>query len=345
VEFTRLESRPPDWDTAISRYDTKTLFHESRWLDFVRVTHAPCTVVYYEISDRGQSLGYHCHAVKRKCGVQLAGSPLFGGGMFGGPVVDRHVDQRELISALNTALARDGIHLLMMCGESLQPEVMTALGYKATVVETHLLPIEHGESKVWAAMDGTCRTRIRKAMKSGVTVEPASDPEIAPELFDFYKDALARRGLTPTFDRRYYERLQSHLGPEHVFSLRAKLNGRTIGAGFYLHDDRCMYYWDAASALDALELSPNELLHWTAIQTAIEQGIPRFHMAGHPRPSRFTRKFGGRSIPYVIYRREYLPLADLALRALDEARSLRSKILRKWRLRHTDPAIDPSRRT
>jgi Acetyltransferase (GNAT) domain len=345
VEFARLDSRPPDWDTAISCYETKTLFHESRWLDFVRVTHAPCVIAYYKISDRGHRVGYHCHVVKRKCGVQLAGSPLSGGGMFGGPIVDRHIDQHELISALNTALARDGIHLLTMSGEFLQPDVMTALGFKTTVTETHLRPMENGEAKVWATMDGTCRTRIRKAIKSGVTVEPATDSAIAQELFDFYKDALARRGLTPAFDQRYYESLLSYLRPDRVFSLRAKLNGQTIGAGLYLHDDRCMYYWDGASALGALELSPNELLHWTAIQTAIERGIPLFHMAGSPRPSRFTRKFGGNGVPYIVYRRQYLPFADLALLALERARNLRSKILRNWRLRGGISLPDSARHT
>jgi predicted N-acyltransferase len=208
---------------------------------------------------------------------------------------------------------------------------MRALGFNATVAETHFRPIDDSETKVWATMAGTCRTRIRKAIKSGVTVEPATDLGIAQELFGFYSDALARRGLTPAFDRQYYECLLNHLGPERVFSLRAKVKGRTVGAGFYLHDDRCMYYWDAASALDALEFSPNELLHWTAIQMAIERGIPRFHMAGSPRPSRFTRKFGGHSLPYVIYRREYLPFVDLALRTLNRAREVRLQILgKRW---------------
>jgi hypothetical protein len=344
LEFARLASRPPDWDKAISRYDTKTLFHESRWLDFVCVTHAPCTIEYYTISDHGQNVGFYCHAVKRKYGIRLAGSPLSGGGMFGGPIVDRHVNQHELISALNTALARDGIHLSTMTGELLRPDVMTLLGFTMTITETHLRPMENDES-VWETMDGTCRTRIRKAVKSGITVESVTDPAIALELFSFYKDALARRGLEPAFDQRYYASLLDHLGPDRIFSLRAKLNGRTIGAGLYLHDDRCMYYWDAASSFDTLKLSPNELLHWTAIQIAIEHGIPRFHMAGSPRPSRFTRKFGGHSVPYVIYRREYTPFVDRALLALERARGLRSRILRTWRLRGAPSLPGPARDT
>jgi hypothetical protein len=68
-------------------------------------------------------------------------------------------------------------------------------------------------------------------------------------------------------------------------------------------------------------------------------------MAGSPRPSQFTRKFGGRSVPYITYRRAYLPFADLALRAIDELRDLRLKILRKWRLRYTSFPPEVARRS
>jgi lipid II:glycine glycyltransferase (peptidoglycan interpeptide bridge formation enzyme) len=265
--------------------------------------------------------------------------------MFCGPIVNHDVNQEQLIASLNAAMTRDRISVLTMCAEWLKPEVMAALGFRATVVETHLRPLDGGEAKVWATLHGTCRTRIRKAIKSGVTVEPATDLTIARELFGFYSDALARRGLTPSFDARYYESVLRHLGPDRVVSLRARVGDRTIGAGIYLHDDRCMYYWDAASSLDHLELSPNELLHWTAIQRAIDLRIPRFHMAGSPRPSQFTRKFGGRSVPYITYRRAYLPFADLALRAIDELRDLRLKILRKWRLRYTSFPPEVARRS
>jgi hypothetical protein len=345
VDLVRLQRRPSDWDEVISRYATKTLFHESCWLDFVRVTHAPCEIVYYKITDSGHVLGYFCYVVKRKFGLRLAGSPLSGAGMFSGPIVGPDVDQYQLVAALNGVLARDGVGVLAMCAESLRPDVMAALGFRATVVSTHIRPLAEGEAQVWATMHGTCRTRIRKAIKSGVTVELATDPMVARELFGFYSDALARRGLKPAFDVQYYESLIRHLGPDRVISLRAKAGGRTIGAGLYLHDDRCMYYWDGASRLDQLGLSPNELLHWTAIQVGIKLSIPTFHMAGSPRPSRFTRKFGGHSVPYIIYRRQYLPFADLALRLLDRLRDRRLKIVRKWRLRCRGSTPDVARPT
>jgi hypothetical protein len=55
MELSCLRSRPADWDQRILRFDSKTLFHESAWLDFVLESGPRRTINYYEITRLGRS--------------------------------------------------------------------------------------------------------------------------------------------------------------------------------------------------------------------------------------------------------------------------------------------------
>jgi hypothetical protein len=46
-------------------------------------------------------------------------------------------------------------------------------------------------------------------------------------------------------------------------------------------------------------------MHWTAMREAIASRIEVFRSGGAPQPSRFTQKFGGNLVPYVIYEKSY----------------------------------------
>ena len=61
----------------------------------------------------------------------------------------------------------------------------------------------------------------------------------------------------------------------------------------YPHDDQTMYFWDSGYDPAYLHLSPNELLHWTAMKERIARGLSHLNIGGAPRPRLFTRKFGG----------------------------------------------------
>ena len=45
---------------------------------------------------------------------------------------------------------------------------------------------------------------------------------------------------------------------------------------------------------------------------AIRLGIPFFNIGGGPMPSQFTRKFGGRDVPFHTYRRSFVPFLETA---------------------------------
>jgi hypothetical protein len=315
MKIKRLPGRPIDWDRRIQGFSQKTLFHESAWLDYVQSVQQRSNIEYYEIRCGPDCIGYFCAIKVRKFMFSFLGSPLPGTGMYMGPLVDQHADQGELLRVLINHCTTERIARLDLINNWLNPGIMQTLGFAVETSVTQVCPLTGGEQAVWARMKGTCRTRIRKAEKNGLVVERADDPGVIEQLQSQYVRCLARKGLKPPYDVRRISTLFHCLGPvDRLFALRVMLRDRVLATGFYPHDDRTMYYHDSGYESDCLQLSPNELLHWTAMKMAIARDIATFNIGGGPKPSRFTEKFGGSLQPYHIYRKNFVPFLDEARR-------------------------------
>lgn len=265
MELTRLPHRPGDWDSRIAGFDKKTLFHESAWLDFLVSTNPRARVDYYAIQRQHRVIGYFCAARLKKAIVHSYESPLGGRGIFMGPLIDHSVAVDGLVTALVALCRRERIALLEICSDGLEPAAMEQLGFSHSLSQSHICPLTGGLDRIWQDMRGTCRTRIRKAQKSGLSAE--------------------------------------------------------VTEALYPHDERVMYFWDGASDPDCLHHSPNELLHWTAIEQAVSRGVAVFNMGGGSRPSRFTTKFGGETSAAAVYRKSFVPFFERAQEAYRRLRS------------------------
>jgi hypothetical protein len=321
MELRPLPDRPADWDQRILRFDSKSLFHESAWLDFVLECEPRLTIRYYEIVRHERIVGYFCAILTRRAVLTLCESPFSGRGMHWGPIVNGDIDSAELAEAFLDLCRRERIAHFEVCHEPLSSAVMQKFGFTPALGVGHVCLLNGGVEAVWSRMRGTCRTRIRKAQKMGLTTEVTDDPAIADHFFRSYSDGLTRKGLKPSSGQgpEAPRLLLNHLAPtDRVFSIGVKYDGRIIGAGFYPHDERAMYFWDGASDSAFLHMSPNELLHWTAIQLAVARGIPVFKMSGGlmPQPpNRFIEKFGGESRQFTVYRKSLVPLLAPVRRA------------------------------
>jgi hypothetical protein len=183
---------------------------------------------------------------------------------------------------------------------------MEALGFREHRSVTFETPLAGGEGAVWDRMRGNCRTRIRKATKGGLQGELTADPVVADEFYGLYSQVMKWKRMTAEYGVQRPRALLRHLMPANkLFAVRIRHQGRVIAAGLYPHDDHAMYFWDAGYDPEYAHLSPNELMHWVAMQAAIASGIAVFRIGGAPQPSRFTQKFGGDLVPYSVYEKSY----------------------------------------
>jgi hypothetical protein len=258
-------------------------------------------------------VGNFCGLLLKKFVFSMYESLWLGTTVYQGPVVNRDVDQAELARALLEIAKRNGLASLKLVNDWMDATVMRQSGFDVTPSVTQVCPLLPDEAAVWKAMKGNCRTRIRKAGKMGLVAEETRDPAIADCFYSFFLKVLAQKGRLPRYAIDFPRKLMACLFPaDRLFAVWVKHQGKVIGAAFYAHDERAMYFLDGASDPACLHLCPNELLHWTAMKLAIRRGIPAFNIGGAPAPSRFSRKFGGGLVPFNTYHKSFVPFLETA---------------------------------
>lgn len=305
--LVQLPERPVDWDALIRDYNTKTLFHESCWLDHVLSIHPEGRIDYFEIREGEDRVGYFCALRVTKLGLPIYGSPLGGTGTnFMGPLVNRAVDQKALLAAIGRlASPRRFLHI-ELSNPWLETELLAGVGFEVHPSVTHMVPLDCDEEEAWSRMTGTARNRVRKAEKNGLQVDASPGPEVVDAFYEQFIEVYGKQGMAPPFPVDRVRSLYQHLVPAgRLLTLAIRHEGRPVATGLFPYDEHAIYFWGAASWLADQKLCPNELLHWSVMRFAVERGIPAYNMCGGT--SRFKDKFGGADVPYLHYSRSSLP--------------------------------------
>jgi 2-polyprenyl-3-methyl-5-hydroxy-6-metoxy-1,4-benzoquinol methylase len=287
------ETETTRWDELTAPYESREVFHSQAWLNYLAESRG-LTIRRWAIRSGGSAVGYFCGGLLRMGPFRILGSPLKSWATnVMGPLIDRDVDQRVFLEAVDGLARRERLSMIELEHPILGDAVLEAADFipdRRTTYAVKLTPTD--PDPMWRALDSTCRNRIRKALSCGVTVEDTDDPDVADEYYDLYLQLMRRKHVAPPFSRRYARLLFSHLKPaDRLFALRVKDSaGRLLSVGLFPHDDRAVFFWSGASREDAHALCPNDLLHWRAMCLAAERGLLRYDMSG---PGRFKRKFGG----------------------------------------------------
>lgn len=323
------------WEELATPYETFELFHQRAWLDYLAASRG-IDVRMWAIREAGRTVGYFCGGIQQKWPFKLLGSPLKGWGTnFMGPIMNADIDQRRLLDALDGLARTEHIAMAEIENRSLSEHALDAAQYTAVLGWTYQVRLTPQEpAAMWSALDSTCRNRIRKAEKAGLTVEDTDDPDVADEFYDQYTDLMRRKGSVPPYPREYPRLLFRHLRKaDLLLALRVRdTSGRILATGLYPHDARTIYFWGGASWDDGRDLCPNEYLHWTAMCRAADQGLTRYDMCGY---GRFKKKFGGTLITLKRWHKFYWRSAAMARRGYELYFQKRLRLLARWH--HTQP--------
>lgn len=318
MEIVLIDDKPENWDEEIKHFDTKTLFHESSWLDHIQTIHKGGRFEFFEIREGDHKLGYFCAFIVNKALIKVYGSPLGGTGTnFMGPVVNYDIDQGQFLEALHNVIMRSKFAHLEMANEWLDPEIMRSHDFEIHSGVTHVVDLPDNEEEAWNNLKSSCRNRIRKAEKNGLEVEVVEDLSLADEYYAQFIEVYAKQNMVTPFGLDRPRSLMQCLVPANrILPLRISHQGEAVATGLFPFDENCIYFWGAASWLKYHKLCPNELLHWEVIKHAIAKGIPKYNMCGGT--SQFKSKFGGADVPNNRYSKSSLPM-------MKQARSLYQK--------------------
>lgn len=168
------------------------------------------------------------------------------------------------------------------------------------------LALPSTEEALWTALDRKVRNQIRKAEKSGLTIE-SGGPSLVRDFYDVFARNMRDLG-TPVYGRRFFDLVVRRLADaSRVFVLR--LGRQPVAASITLADRGVMEVPWASSLRQVNDRAPNMLLYWTMLRAAIGDGCRRFDF-GRSTPGggtfRFKEQWGARPLPLVW---EYAGLA------------------------------------
>lgn len=325
------------WDDLTASYQTRQLFHRRAWLDYLQAS-AGTTIRMWSVHAGERRVGYFSGGVLRKGPFRILGSPLRGWGTnFMGYVVDEEIDQPSLLAALDRLARQERLDMTELEHPLLRADALLAAGYEADSGCTYLVPLTPSDPELmWQRIHAKKRNQIRKAMRSGLTIEDTDDPALADEFYDCFLALMCQKGLVPPYPREYPRLLIRHLKrADLLFCLRVRDgNGRVLATGLFPHDDRTVYFWGGASWHDGRELNPNDYLQWSVMRLAAERGLNAYNMCGG---GRFKRGFGGDLVTVQRWHKCYSRPARWARRGYELYFHARIRVEARWQRARLQP--------
>lgn len=300
LSWKRIQVPLEHWDQVLQAFPDRTLFQSASWLRFL--LHAQGgELVQAVLRDGDTELGYFVGIMVSKFGLRILGSPLPGWTTsYMGFVLQPDVSRRAALDALRHFAFQDlkCVHLELMDrrieANALGPRfgLRTYNGFE--------IDLSGSEENLLSNMASACRRNLKKAARSGVSIEEAHDPEFATDYYAQLKDVFAKQGLSPTYGVDRVATLVDHLhATGNLLLLRAvDSKRRCIATGIFpaMHDRA--YFWGGASWREHQHLRPNELLFWYAMRYWQTRGIRYLDLGGS---GDYKRKYGGQeiSVPWV----------------------------------------------
>jgi hypothetical protein len=292
LRFERIDA-DSDWGGGLDAFPDRHVFQTPAWLRFLTATQREEPIVA-ALREEDRTVGYFTGLLMRKLGLRILGSPFPGWstpymGLNLMPGVERRAALKLLVGFAFSELKCAHFEMVDLHATL---ENASGLALEHTMHPTCVIDLTAGEKDLWASMNGSARRAIRKAEKSGVTIEEAHDLQFADEYFAQLQDVYAKQKLAPPLDVERIRALIRILEPAGMLlMLRARTaDGLSIASGLYPFYNHTLFVLGNASWREHQNLRPNEAMHWYAMRWGGRRGIVHCNMVGN---KEFKKKFGG----------------------------------------------------
>jgi len=255
-----LDVDSTDWDAFVLEHDEATGYHEWGWRRvFERAFgHQP---VYL--------MGRHGGRVVGVLPLVYINSILFGRTLtslpfvnYAGVIAESDGVARELLDAAVQIGARRRCRHIELRHTARRFPDLPCRQHKVAM----LLPL--GE-QMWERLDRKVRNQIRKAQKSGLTVE-SGGVDLLQDFYGVFARNMRDLG-TPVYSQRFFaEAVQTF--PERTRFHVVRVEGRPVAAALTYRTRAIIEVPWASSVRDYNNLCPNHLLYWSIIEFAVSGG-------------------------------------------------------------------------
>ena len=285
----------PAWLAFLERRDEATIFHHPVWIAVLAKSYGyrPLALVSFDRAGTVEAGLGATEVVGRFRGARLVSLPF----TDHCPPLARDDQAEERFGA---KLAR---WLQGAAGPTLEIRGKAPRRWglhTVTVGVRHVLALDPDASAVFRRFDSSVARAIRKSQRAGLTAEVTTSPE---SMAAFYRlHCLTRRRLgVPVQPRRFLSGVWNLLGQGFGFAVVVRNDGLPIAAGIFLAWNRTVIYKFGASDATTWSFRPNNLLMWTAIEWACENGYTVFEFGRTERGNQglddFKSRWGTQRLP------------------------------------------------
>ena len=300
-----------EWSALIQERDDANLGQAAQWYTVIRQAygHKP---LYFQAEDTAGVGGILPTFLIQSWvfGTVVSSMPFLD---VGGPCASSTI----LVDALVSRLLEEAAHyraglVELRCNRPLQ------LPFQATGDKVNLsLPLPKDPDRLWSQLDTKVRNQIRKAERSGLSIEFGSTEKLC-EFYSIFAQNMRDLG-SPVHAIGFFQAILNAFAERAAIVLVRK-DTQAIGGLFALsYKDALIVPW-ASSLRKFLSLCPNMLLYWETLRMACLDGFRLFNFGRSSRDSgtyRFKRQWGAieeplfwYSIPIGEHPRKYLSQTD-----------------------------------
>jgi Acetyltransferase (GNAT) domain len=267
----------------LDKFADRTVFQTYQWVRFIAESQKASPVLA-ELREKGKAVGYFTGLTLERFGVKLLGSsfpgwttPYMGFNLLPG------LSRAAALAAVEEMAWRDLKCLHMEVSDPLfAVDDGQTLGFNCDFYTSYRTDLARSEEEIFQSMDGACRRCVRKAEKSGVTIEEAQDAGFADEYYEQLKDVFSKQGLVPTYGVDRVRTLIKHVRPSgNLLLVRARdAEGNCIATGIFPGFNQIAEFWGNASMRSSQILRPNEAIHWYAMKYWKKRGAVIYDWGG-----------------------------------------------------------------
>ena len=263
-------TRDPDWDRDVNSHPDSSFFHTAAWAKVLCMTygHEP---FYLRCSQAGNPVAL--------VPIMEVRSPLTGRrGVclpftdFCGPLLVEGQEWEPVIDKLfEIARKQKWKHL------EIRGKLPRASGRASMAFLGHSLDLRAGPEKLPAGFDDSVRRAIRKAERSGLTVETSGSREAILDFYRLHGQTRKRHGVPPQplsfFLNIHREIIEPGLG----FVVLARRASRPVAASVFFRCGKKAIYKFGASEETQQEFRGNNLVMWKGIEFLAREGVEQLH--------------------------------------------------------------------
>jgi FemAB-related protein (PEP-CTERM system-associated) len=310
------------WSAFIHERDDANLGQAPQWYTVIRQAycHKP---LYFQAEDTAGVGGILPTFLIRSWvfGTVITSMPFLD---VGGPCGSSAVIAGALVSRLIEEATCYGAGLVeLRCTKPLDLPVQ-ATGDKVNLS----LPLPKDPDRLWLQLDAKVRNQIRKAERSGLSIEFGNTEKLG-EFYSIFAENMRDLG-SPVHAMGFFQAILDAFG-EKASVVLVRKDTQAIGGLFALsHKDSLIVPW-ASSLREYFSLCPNMLLYWETLRMACLNGFRIFDFGRSSRDGgtyRFKRQWGAVEEPLFWYS---IPLGTHPRKHLSQTDGRGVILARLWR--------------